>query len=103
MQDGSYRPGTPEGVPHLPRLTHKLPFCRPHKPSGQTAASLGGRDTHLGPHGTKTSRAECDRAIAEWLATGRGPSAWLMLDSRVMTDSATRTLRGLVRGRSGNA
>jgi integrase len=33
--------------------------------------TLGGKDIYLGPHGTKASRAEYDRVVAEWLANGR--------------------------------
>jgi hypothetical protein len=35
------------------------------------ALTLGGRDFYLGPHGTKTSRLEYDRLVAEWLQHGR--------------------------------
>jgi integrase len=35
--------------------------------------TIGGRDVYLGKHGTPESRAEYDRLIAEWLATGRRP------------------------------
>jgi integrase len=35
--------------------------------------SLSGQDFYLGPHGTKASKAEYDRQIAEWLARGRRP------------------------------
>jgi integrase len=33
--------------------------------------TIGGRDIYLGEHDTPESRAEYDRLIAEWLATGR--------------------------------
>jgi integrase len=33
--------------------------------------TLNGHDYYLGPHGTKASRIEYDRLIAEWLAQGR--------------------------------
>jgi hypothetical protein len=33
--------------------------------------SIGGRDVYLGKHDSPESRAEYDRIIAEWLATGR--------------------------------
>jgi integrase len=59
----------------MPRLVHKLPSYRLHRPSGQAVVTLGGKDVYLGPHGTKTSRAEYDRVVAEWLASGRRPSA----------------------------
>ena len=55
----------------MPRLVHKLPSYRLHKPSGQAVVTLGGRDVYLGPHNSRTSRAEYDRVVAEWLANGR--------------------------------
>jgi hypothetical protein len=70
-----YRLGTPKEAPHIPKLVHKLPSYRLHKPSGQAVVTLGGRDVYLGPHGTKTSRAEYDRVVAEWLASGRRTTA----------------------------
>jgi hypothetical protein len=42
-----------------------------HKGSGQAVVTLNGRDAYLGKYGTKASRAEYDRLIAEWLANGR--------------------------------
>jgi hypothetical protein len=33
--------------------------------------SLSGQDFNLGPYGTKVSKLEYDRLIAEWLARGR--------------------------------
>jgi integrase len=35
--------------------------------------TIGGRDVYLGEHDSPNSRAEYDRIIAEWLATGRRP------------------------------
>lgn len=49
----------------------RVPSYRLHKPSGQAVATIGGRDLYLGKHDTPESRAEYDRLIAEWLATGR--------------------------------
>ena len=49
----------------------RLPSYRLHKPSGQAVVDLNGRTFYLGPHGTKTSKAEYDRLIAEWLVNGR--------------------------------
>jgi integrase len=51
----------------------RLPSYRLHKPTGQAAVSIGGRDVYLGKHESPESRAEYDRIIAEWLATGRRP------------------------------
>lgn len=58
----------------MPRLSRSLPAYRKHRASGQAVVTLGGRDYYLGPHGTRASKAEYDRLIAEWLASGRSPS-----------------------------
>ena len=55
----------------MPRLSKSLPKYRKHKASGQAVVSFSGQDHYLGPHGTKTSKLEYDRLIAEWLANGR--------------------------------
>jgi integrase len=55
----------------MPKLVHKLPSYRLHKPSGQAIVSLSGRSIYLGTHDTKASRTEYDRVVAEWLANGR--------------------------------
>ncbi|SIN69713.1 Phage integrase family protein [Singulisphaera sp. GP187] len=55
----------------MPRLTQKLPSYRHHRASGQAVVVLSGKAFYLGAHGTKTSKAEYDRLIAEWLAHGR--------------------------------
>jgi integrase len=49
----------------------RVPKYRRHKPSGQAAVSLCGKDFYLGLHGTRASKAEYDRLIGEWLAAGR--------------------------------
>jgi hypothetical protein len=51
--------------------------------------TLAGRDYYLGPYGTKTSRAEYDRLVGEWLASGRRPRA---------DDSETATIAELSAG-----
>lgn len=48
-----------------------LPKYRKHRASGQAIVTLGGRDFYLGPHGTKSSKLEYDRLVAEWLGRGR--------------------------------
>lgn len=58
----------------MPRLTRSVPAYRKHRASGQAVVTLSGVDHYLGPHGTKASRREYDRLIAEWLASGRSPS-----------------------------
>jgi integrase len=55
----------------MPRLTKTLPSYRLHRTSGQALVTLDGRDFYLGRHGTRSSRAEYDRLIGEWLAHGR--------------------------------
>jgi len=51
--------------------SRRTPSYRLHKPSGQAVVTLNGRDFYLGKHNTKTSRAEFDRLIGEWLTNGR--------------------------------
>ncbi len=48
-----------------------LPKYRKHKASGQAIVTLNSRDYYLGPYGTKTSKLEYDRLVAEWLNSGR--------------------------------
>jgi integrase len=55
------------------RLTRDVPRYRKHRASGQAIVTLSGQDVYLGPHGTKVSRLEYDRQVAEWLARGRRP------------------------------
>ena len=55
----------------MPKLINAVPKYRKHKASGQAIVTLCGRDFYLGPHGSKTSIAEYDRLIAEWLANAR--------------------------------
>src|SRR5690242_9183465 len=52
-------------------LGKKVPAYRLHKPSQRAVVTLSGKDVYLGRYGTEESRAEYDRAIAEWLAKGR--------------------------------
>src|SRR5262245_19916382 len=56
---------------HMPRLVHATPKYRLHRPSGQAVVTIQGKDRYLGRHGSKASKAEYDRRIAEWLAKGR--------------------------------
>ena len=49
----------------------RTPSYRLHKPTGRAVVTLCGRDLYLGKFGTRESRAEYDRIIAEWLANGR--------------------------------
>jgi hypothetical protein len=55
----------------MPKLTHSLPkYCR-HRASGQAVVDLGGVYHYLGPHGSRVSKREYDRLIAEWLQQDR--------------------------------
>ena len=73
-QDGTYRFGSAiHWSCTMPRLTQSVPTYRLHKASRQAVVTLRGRDVYLGPHGTKISRLEYDRVVAEWLANGRTP------------------------------
>ncbi len=49
----------------------RIPSYRLHSPSGQAVVTIHGRDHYLGPYGSPESRAEYDRRVAEWLASGR--------------------------------
>ena len=51
----------------MPRLIRSVPKYRRHRGSKQAVVDLNGRDYYLGPYGTKASRIEYDRLIAEWL------------------------------------
>lgn len=55
----------------MPKLSQSLPKYRKHRKSGQAIVTIGGKDFYLGPHGTKASRLQYDRIIAEWLTAGR--------------------------------
>jgi hypothetical protein len=48
-----------------------IPNYRHHKASGQAFVELGGRRFYLGKHGSKASRTEYERRIAEYLGNGR--------------------------------
>jgi site-specific recombinase XerD len=46
----------------------RVPSYRRHKASGQAIVTLGGKMIYLGRFGSKESRAEYNRIIAEWMA-----------------------------------
>ena len=48
-----------------------IPNYRHHKASGQAFVELDGRRFYLGKHGSKASREEYERRIAEYLGNGR--------------------------------
>jgi len=55
----------------MPKIVNVAPKYRRHRASGQAVVTLGGQDFYLGPHGTKSSKAEYDRLVGQWLAAGR--------------------------------
>ena len=55
----------------MPRLVNRPTKYARHRASGQAVVTIESRDVYLGEYGSKTSRAEYDRVIAEWLAAGR--------------------------------
>jgi integrase len=57
--------------PRTPKSSPRVPSYRHHKPTGQAVVTLNGHDVYLGKWETKDSRAEYDRLIGEWLASGR--------------------------------
>jgi hypothetical protein len=60
----------PNALPDTPAAPRRIPSYRRHKPSGQAVATFGGRDFYLGAFGSKASKAEYRRRLAEWLAAG---------------------------------
>ncbi len=40
----------------MPRLVNRLPKYSLHKPSGQAKVRYGGKDTYLGPYGSRESK-----------------------------------------------
>lgn len=74
----------------MPLLHSAVPRYRQHRASGQAIVTISGVDHYLGPHGTKTSKREYDRLIAEWLAAGRPalviqPAAVLKMKALIAT------------------
>ncbi len=55
----------------MPRSKSAIPKYRKHRSSGQAIVTLSGKDLYLGRHGSKASRAEYDRLVAEWISSGR--------------------------------
>ena len=48
-----------------------IPSYRLHKATGQAFVELAGRRIYLGKHGSKASKEEYERRIAEYLANGK--------------------------------
>lgn len=55
----------------MPTFSKRSPSYRLHRPSGQAAVTLDGRDYYLGKYNTPSSRQRYDAVLAEWLAGGR--------------------------------
>ncbi len=49
----------------------RVPAYRLHKASGLAVVRLSGREFYLGRHGSPESHRAYDRAVAEWMASGR--------------------------------
>lgn len=56
-------------------MAARIPSYRLHKATGQAVVTLNGKDHYLGKHGTPESRAEYDRKITRWIASGRRAGA----------------------------
>jgi len=52
-------------------MSDKLPPIRRHKASGQAVVYLNRTIHYLGPYKSAETKAEYDRVVAEWLASGR--------------------------------
>jgi hypothetical protein len=61
--------------PTMPRQGPITPRYCLQKASGQAVVRLDGKDVDLGKHDTPESRSADDRAIVEWLASGRRTSS----------------------------
>jgi hypothetical protein len=57
----------------MPRLVHRPPKSSQLKASGRAVVAIAGEDVYLGAYGSRDSRERYDRAVAEWLASGRSP------------------------------
>ncbi len=73
----------------MPPYDGYVPKYRLQKTSGQAVVTLCGKTYYLGPHGTKTSKAEYDRLVMEWLAAGRrlpdrDPEAGFTIDELIL-------------------
>lgn len=55
----------------MAKLNARIPTYRKHKPSGRAVVTIDGKTYYLGRYGTKASRDEYNRLIAEWLAHER--------------------------------
>jgi hypothetical protein len=77
----------------MPKSSKSLPTYRRHKPSGLAVVSLAGRDYYLGPYGTKPSRSEYDRLLAEWITQGRPEAGELRASDMTVNELLAAYLR----------
>jgi hypothetical protein len=52
---------------------HAVPRYRKHLAPGQAIVTISGQCHYFGPHGSRASKVEYDRLIAEWPANDRQP------------------------------
>ena len=67
----------------MPRPKSPIPAYRKHS-SGNARVTINGRDYLLGPYGTKASKREYDRLVAEYLASGRSTSFGALTEQLTM-------------------
>ncbi len=72
-----------------PAAPSRVPSYRRHKATGQAVVTLSGRDCYLGKFNTQKSKAEYDRLIAEWIASGRQLPKSSKTDLRIVELVAT--------------
>lgn len=56
-------------------MTTRTPSLRLHKPSNRAVVTIAGRDHYCGPWGSQEAKAEYQRLVGEWLASGHAPRA----------------------------
>jgi hypothetical protein len=78
----------------MPRLVHAVPKYHKHRASGQAALTINGKDYYLGLYGSKASKVEYDRLIAEYLASDRS-SSFGAVHKRSPSLSCWRTMSSL--------
>src|SRR5580698_616502 len=81
----------------MPRLNSETPKYRHHRASGQAVVNLNGKDTYLGPYGTKASKQAYDRVLGEWLAAGRQQAGYSDLSITEMLAAYKRHCRDYYR------
>jgi integrase len=59
----------------MPRLVHRVPVARLHRPSGQARVRIAGRDHYLGPWRSPEAEQRYREIIAAWLGGRLDPQA----------------------------